>query len=154
MDAMKKILTCLCAGLLLFACTQKEVAAATTASSDSLLKRIKMPPGFKISLYANKIKNARSMVRGPQGTLFVGTQEGKVYGLVDTNNDNVIDKVYTLAEGLNMPNGVAFADAIARILRCFSLEIICISNRIDQLTQQLVDACFLRALSRPNDRRQ
>jgi hypothetical protein len=39
-------------------------------------------------------------------------------------------------------------DAIARILRCFSLEIIRISNRIDQLAQQLVDAGFLRALAK------
>ena len=48
------------------------------------LSAIKLPPGFKIELYASGIENARSMALGPKGTLFIGTRSGgKVYALKD-----------------------------------------------------------------------
>ena len=73
------------------------------------LDKIKLPEGFKIEIYADKVPNARSMVWGDKGTLFVSTRsEGKVYAVVDTDNDLKADKVHILASGLNMPNGVAF----------------------------------------------
>lgn len=89
------------------------------------LESIKLPEGFKISIYASEIDNARSMALAPDGTLFVGTRgAGSLYALRDTNNDNVIDKKYTLInEDGNMPNGVAFRDGslyvaeVNRILR-------------------------------------
>ena len=72
---------------------------------------LKLPPGFAVSLYARQVPNARSMTLSPNGTLFVGSrQEGKVYALPDRNHDHVADEVLTLAQGLNMPNGVAFRD--------------------------------------------
>jgi hypothetical protein len=37
------------------------------------LDKIKLPPGFSISVYA-EVEGARSMVMSPSGTLFVGTQ--------------------------------------------------------------------------------
>lgn len=73
------------------------------------LEQIKLPPGFKIDLYAENLPNARSMTLSPNGTLFVGTrQKGNVYAVLDKNNDNKADRVFTIATGLNMPNGVAF----------------------------------------------
>src|SRR5215813_14298836 len=75
------------------------------------LDKIKLPPGFSISIYARNVPGARSMTWSPNGTLFVGTrQEGKVYAILDRNHDNVADEVLTLAQGLKMPNGVAFHD--------------------------------------------
>lgn len=72
---------------------------------------INMPEGFTISFYAKNIPNARSMCMGDKGTLFVGTRnEGNVYAIKDTNADFEADSVYTIATGLNMPNGVAFKD--------------------------------------------
>jgi len=69
------------------------------------LDKIKLPPGFKISVYAKDVNGARSMTWGAKGTLFVGTRnEGKVYA-VEPNG-----KIHLLAEGLNMPNGIAFSD--------------------------------------------
>lgn len=73
------------------------------------LEKIKLPPGFKIELYSDNLPNARSMTLSPSGTLFVGTRNnGNVYAVLDKNKDNKADKVFTIAAGLNMPNGVAF----------------------------------------------
>ena len=96
---------------------------------DSDLAKINLPDGFKISIYATDVENARSMCRSPQGTLFVGTRsKGDVYALQDTDGDNKIDTKYTLLEGGNMPNGVAFKDGdlyvaeVNRILKFSDIE--------------------------------
>jgi glucose/arabinose dehydrogenase len=71
--------------------------------------QIKLPPGFKISVYANNVPNARSMSLSPNGTLFVGTRKaGRVYAVLDRDNDTQADEVITIARRLNFPNGVAF----------------------------------------------
>jgi len=94
------------------------------------LNRIKLPPGFEISIYASRIQGARSMALGDKGTLFVGSRsDGKVYAVVDHNNDNKADEVITVAQRLNSPNGVAFKGEtlyvaeIDRILRYEDIEI-------------------------------
>jgi len=93
------------------------------------IETIILPPGFKIEIFAHGVLNARSMVRTPKGTLFVGTRRlDKVYALVDTDNDFKADKFYTIAEGLIMPNGVAFKDGslyvaeVNRVLRFDNIE--------------------------------
>ena len=92
------------------------------------LDKIKLPQGFTISVYA-EVDNARSLCLSPNGTLFVGNRKGnKVYAVVDENTDGVGDKVYTVAKGLESPNGVAFKDGslyiatISTILRLDSIE--------------------------------
>ena len=73
------------------------------------LDKIKLPPGFHISIFADHIENARSLALGDRGTVFVSTrQNDKVYALVDTNGDGKADKVYIVAQGFKTPNGVAF----------------------------------------------
>ena len=69
---------------------------------------IKLPPGFKIEIYADNVPNARSMVLSPNGVLFVGTREDNFYAILDANHDYKADEVITVASGLNGPNGVAF----------------------------------------------
>lgn len=72
------------------------------------LQLIKLPPGFKIEIYADNVPNARSLALSPRGTLFVGTRAaGNVYAVKDEDKDNKADRVYVLAKGWNMPNGVA-----------------------------------------------
>lgn len=84
--------------------------AATSAGEDLPLEMIKLPPGFKISIYA-RIAGARSMTLGEQGALFVGTRpEGRVYAVLDHKKAGKADEVITVADGLNTPNGVAFKD--------------------------------------------
>jgi glucose/arabinose dehydrogenase len=93
------------------------------------LDAIKLPPGFKIALYADKLPGARSMVMSPAGVLFVGTRkEGKIYAVTDRNGDQRADEIITLAEKLKMPNGVAFRNGslyiaeVDRILRYDNIE--------------------------------
>ena len=86
------------------------VAAITEASTKLPLNTIKMPAGFSISVFA-EVEDARSLAVSPAGTVFVGNKgEDKVYAVQDTDGDNVADKKWVLASGLNMPNGVAFRD--------------------------------------------
>ncbi len=88
-----------------------------------------LPPGFSINIYADNVENARSLVLGDSGTLFVGTRSaGKVYAVLDRNHDARADEVITIAKGLNMPNGVAFRDGslfvaeVNRVLRYDRIE--------------------------------
>ena len=90
---------------------------------------IKLPPGFSIDYYAENIEGARSMALSPNGTLFVGSRDaGKVYAALDRNNDSKADDVRVLAEGLDMPNGVAFRNGslyvaeVSRVLRYDNIE--------------------------------
>jgi glucose/arabinose dehydrogenase len=70
---------------------------------------ISLPPGFQIALFADNVEKARSITSGPDGVIFVGTRDaGKVYALVDRDGDFRAERMITLAEGLSMPNGVAF----------------------------------------------
>lgn len=103
---------------------------STGGSQSSLpLEKIKLPPGFQIQVWAENVKNARSLCLSPSGTLFVGTRDaGNVYALKDTDGDYKADQRYTLATGLNMPNGVAFKNGslyvaeVNRILRFDNIE--------------------------------
>ncbi len=123
--------------LFLVSCSQKstepitpETVNGTHSWDESLpLETIKLPEGFKISVYAQAVENARSMSLSPSGTLFVGTRsKGDVYALKDTDGDFRVDKRYTIATGLNMPNGVAFKDGslyvaeVDKILRYDDIE--------------------------------
>jgi glucose/arabinose dehydrogenase len=92
------------------------------------LGNIKLPPGFHIAIYA-EVPHARSMTLGQKGTVFVGNRSGdKVYAVVDADRDGKADAVYTIAAGLNAPNGVAFRDGalyvaeVSRILRFDAIE--------------------------------
>ncbi len=101
--------------LFLLACSATEAENGTSEEDDTpkqlRLETINLPDGFEISVFAQDLKNARSMSLSPSGTLFVGTRkEGNVYALRDNDGDFVADERHTLITGLNMPNGVAFKD--------------------------------------------
>lgn len=74
------------------------------------LKRIKLPPGFKIDLFA-VVPDARHMAVAPStNMLFVGTRKTTVWAVTDRNSDGVADEVKSFAPGLNfkVPNGVCW----------------------------------------------
>ena len=98
--------------LSVFACeVQPQETAEKPTPPNQDLSQLILPDGFEISIYADSIENARSMCMGPKGTLFVGTRTaGKLWAIQDKDGDYKADKVYLLAAGLNMPNGVAFRD--------------------------------------------
>ncbi|MGA7800229.1 MAG: PQQ-dependent sugar dehydrogenase [Gammaproteobacteria bacterium] len=93
------------------------------------LDSLRLPPGFHIALFTDQVPDARSMTFGADGTLFVGTRSaGKVYAVVDRDEDGRAERVYTLLEGLDLPNGVAFRDGalyvaeVNRVLRLDRIE--------------------------------
>ena len=98
--------------------------------ADSIhLEQIKLPPGFTIAVYTDKVPNARGLTLGKNGTVFVGSMsKGNVYALVDSDGDQRADKVFTIASGLQMPVGVAYRNgslyvsAVDRILRFDEIE--------------------------------
>ena len=90
------------------------------------LDSIKLPPGFTIELLTDRVPNAREMALGPmtdgRATLFVGSQgAGSVYAVA--LDQGRATGVRTIATGLKMPVGVAYAkgslyvSAVSRILR-------------------------------------
>ncbi|PYM70120.1 MAG: sorbosone dehydrogenase, partial [Candidatus Rokuibacteriota bacterium] len=57
---------------------------APKAAGEIPVDKIKVPAGFKVSLWAHGINNAREMVWGDKGTLFVSSRvAGNVYAVVD-----------------------------------------------------------------------
>ena len=102
-------------------------AFAQAASAQRLpLERIKLPPGFEISVFAEEVPEARSLALGKSNVLFVGTRADRVYAV--RYRDAKAVQVITLASGLRIPNGVALKDGalyvaeVNRILRFDDIE--------------------------------
>lgn len=75
------------------------------------LAKIKLPPGFKISLYA-LVPDARHIAVGPQGVVtFVGTRKSKVYAVTDRGKAGFAEEVKEFAPSVSftIPNGVCFS---------------------------------------------
>ena len=102
-----------------------EALAAGKAAS---LDRITVPPGFRVATFTSAVPGARSLTLGAKGTVFVGTQAGSVYAVVDREHDGTADQVFTIAKGLDMPNGVAFRQGalyvaeVSRVQRYDAIE--------------------------------
>ncbi len=93
------------------------------------LDKIKLPPGFRMTVFAEGLSSARAMCLSPNGTLFVGSRDaGNVYAVRDTNGDQVADLQYTIRKGGQLPVGVAFRNGslfiaeVSRILRLDDIE--------------------------------
>jgi len=68
------------------------------------LKRVKLPPGFKIELYAI-VPDARHMAVAPStNMLFVGTRKTTVWAVTDRDSDGVADEVKSFAPSLKFSN--------------------------------------------------
>ncbi|WEF33618.1 c-type cytochrome [Pseudoduganella chitinolytica] len=94
------------------------------AKQDSALSRLTLPKGFSIAVYAEGVESARSLAVSSSGIVYVGSRKaGKVYAVVDGNNDGVAEKVVTIASGLNNPigvtllNGALYVAEIGRVIR-------------------------------------
>lgn len=124
-----KLYLFLAIGLLAGACGNINPPIPPLFETDLPIDTLQLPAGFQLQVFAEEVKNARSLELSPNGTLFVGTRgEGKVYALRDEDGDFRADTVYTLAEDLTMPNGVAFRNGSlyvaerSRILRYDNIE--------------------------------
>ncbi len=79
---------------------------ASPAEFEPNLAAIKLPRGFKISVFASGVNSARQMSWGDKGTLFVGSfGVGTAYVITDSGGKKEVKP--TLA-GLKMPTGIAF----------------------------------------------
>ncbi|MEO8441493.1 MAG: PQQ-dependent sugar dehydrogenase, partial [Betaproteobacteria bacterium] len=77
------------------------------ASGELPLDKLKLPPGFKIEVWAEGIPEARSLTLGDKGTVFAGNRNlSDVYAIVDRGGKREVKKIL---KGLNSPNGVAFS---------------------------------------------
>src|SRR5580692_7674583 len=87
---------------------------ASEAELAAMMKKIKLPPGFKIEVYAPGVLAARQMAWGDKGTLFVGSFGlGNVYAITDNGGKK---QVKTILKGLNMPTGLAFRDGALYVI--------------------------------------
>src|SRR5881227_1061065 len=87
---------------------------SSEAELASTIKKIKLPPGFKIEVYAPGVLAARQMAWGDKGTLFVGSFGlGNVYAIKDNGGKK---EVKTILKGLNMPTGLAFRDGALYVI--------------------------------------
>lgn len=107
----------------LLAAGSAKAAPAAPAKVYPELANFRLPVGFTISVFSDQVENARSLAVSPSGVVYVGSHKaGKVYALVSSKHDYVIDKVVTVAEGLNNPNvaydkGTLYVGEIPRVLR-------------------------------------
>jgi glucose/arabinose dehydrogenase len=104
------------------------LAAMTDYAKTLPLDKIKLPDGFKISVFA-EVDNARQMAISPSGIVYVGNRDhDKVYAVKDTDGDFKADQKWVIASKLNMPNGVAFKDGdlyvaeVSRIIKFPGIE--------------------------------
>jgi len=94
--------------------TPAETVPQTGATADAIrnnLKQIKLPPGFKIELFA-VVPEARHMAIEPStGVVFVGSRKSRVWQVTDRTKRRVADDVVQFASSIDfkVPNGVCFS---------------------------------------------
>ncbi len=100
------LIVCLFGSTLTLGQTQAPPAQSTAPATPADLKA---PEGFKISVFASDVTNARLMAVSPDGVLYVARQsKGDVVALPDTDKDGQADKMEIVASGLTRPHSVAF----------------------------------------------
>lgn len=83
------------------------LAAMPVFAGDSSAAQFVLPAGFSVAVLVDGVDNARSMALGDDGTLFIGTRRaGKLYAVIGPFT--AAPTVVTIAEGLDMPNGLAW----------------------------------------------
>lgn len=95
-------------------------AQQSTTKPEGIVKQLRVPAGFTISVFAGNVPGARSLTHGGDGIIFVGTRGNSVYAVTYQQGSGKASEVLTVAAGLIMPNGVAFKNGslyIAEISR-------------------------------------
>jgi glucose/arabinose dehydrogenase len=99
------------------------LVASSTCMAAPRLDEIKLPPGFRISIYAEGMERSRSIALGERGTLFVGTTSSNVYAIPAGGGRPMV-----IARGLDAPHGVAvrggalYVAEVGRLLRYDGIE--------------------------------
>jgi glucose/arabinose dehydrogenase len=108
-----------------------------TPAKEIPIDKAKLPPGFKIEIWATGMPEARQLAIGPKGTVFVGNRlRDQVFAITSRNGKR---DVISIAKGLASPNGVLvhkgalYVAERERILRYDDIE-----NRLDNPPQPVV----------------
>lgn len=87
------------------------VLSVLAPAGEASEKRLTVPPGFRIDIFASGLGGPRFMAFDAAGNLFVTVpQTGEVVVLPDRNKDGRADGRAVFAGGLNKPHGIAFHD--------------------------------------------
>lgn len=74
---------------------------------DEAARRITVPPGFAIRIFAQNLSNPRFMAFGLDGMLYVSLMgAGQIVRLPDRDANGLADGVQVIASGLNAPHGI------------------------------------------------
>lgn len=110
------------------------LTSASAAPASAWLDKIRLPGGFRITVFSDRTPNVRSLAVGEDGTVYAGTTKaGKVYALRDEDGDAVAEEMRVIASGLNVPNGVAYRNGdlyVAEVQRVIKYP--GISGRLDK----------------------
>jgi len=70
---------------------------------------VRLPPGFRIDVFARDLGRPRLFALDPRGTLLVSVpRSGRVVALPDADRDGRADGTESVIEGLDLPHGLAF----------------------------------------------
>lgn len=81
------------------------------AFSDATPKRLRLPAGFTLSVFAKDLGDPRMMIALPDGRVLVSRpKKGDILALSDTDGDGVADERTPFVTGKKRPHGLAFHD--------------------------------------------
>ena len=96
-----------------------------TKAADVPLDRIKLPPGFKVEVWADSVPGSRAITQGDGGKYYVGTRPlGRIYEITD-NGTTRTSRV--LVDKLNQPtaaykDGSLFVMSVDKVLRYDNID--------------------------------
>lgn len=102
--AARRSFLCLACAICFSAQAQNPAPQAPATPAD-----LKVPAGFKVSVFASEVTGARLMAVSPDGVLYVARQpKGDVVALPDRDRDGKADKMEVVATNLVRPHSLAF----------------------------------------------
>ncbi len=83
--------------------------ADTTNTTAALDGRLRVPSGFTVTYYADKLGEVRFMAIGTDGAVYASQpSNGRIVRLPDANHDGRADSTVVVVTGLSQPHGIAF----------------------------------------------
>ena len=106
-----------------------------------MLDEVKLPDGFKISVFAQGLADARQIAKGPAGVIFVGSRAaGAVYRVTDADGDYIADRVEQIAGDLYMPSGIAYREGKLYIAEVHRITVLHqpLAETLDEMAAEVI----------------
>lgn len=94
-------------GILCLVALPAACAPSRSGDPSAIAAAIKLPPGFRISVFGEMPAPREIAVDPANGLVFAGSMRGHIYSMLDRNGDGKADDIRQRANGLHVPNGVA-----------------------------------------------